>query len=305
MASNKGIISGGVTMVAIAGSALGSGFSAWITAHPQPFWGLGGIGILVALYGFFASKPKEAETASQSNEGGNFVGRDNSGDLINAKGSYVHTGDIHHHHPPSEELPEQIAAMIRDRNEGLSQKSSMKASLVVPIVITVGPVEMRRIEHGRLDTFREGPDGKIGARIWITNERVNAKPVSGLGISLVFRRDGEIVHQVNRTFWFGLTQYERTLDVGTRECALVCMCYGNILGVYNNSRRYPLASAPSWSVRRRQLESITQTQPEYIAFDDPLEVEIAAIADNGDTLGVVTYLFTPLVGEILFKAEKL
>jgi hypothetical protein len=281
----------GAWMLALAIGLVSSGWPELIRPHPRFVIGLAIAGAIMFVYPglkWVYQQQKEFNPhldpwkniisngsgnkfeASPVTNSGNFAGRDNLGKQIIAE---------HYHEAAPIAIP--VAP------------SSVMPPVTYPITITIGPVEKRCIEHGRLDRFKEGPAEKIGALAWITNERTNAQRVSDLGISLVFRRDGAIVHQVNRSFWFGITEYERDLNVGTREAVLVCMCYGNTLGLYSNSRKYPLQQPRTGSALVRQLESFNQASPEYIIFDSPVEVEIAAISSGGETLGVSTYLLTP------------
>jgi len=202
-------------------------------------------------------------------------------------------------------LPKPLGDSAIERLIKKKDAPSPPAKVVDNPKLIIGPLNKMRIEHGDLDRFTDSPDGKLGVAVWVSNERTNGQHATDIGLALTFRKGDEVVSHVNRTFWLGLTEFERDFIAGSREQALVCICYGNVLALFQNQRRHPLPACRSWSQWRRMRESFRECRPIMVPFERPLEVEIAAIDSAGDTRGIGLFLLTPVDDEAMLRCERL
>ncbi len=301
--------------VALVGGAMGTIASVWPQyIRPHPYWVItllatGVVLIASPLLGLLFARTQAAGSTIAAPTA-RLLGNENENTQTSAQGDASAGamnkagGDLHapHYHAGRDLIvqPTPTVSELAPFDEATDPKVSAQNPR-----LTIGPIGKRRIEHGFLDRFEESPNGKIGVSVWIANDRTTGKQAHSVGVSLTFRSAGELAHHVNRAFWFGVTEFERDLTTGTREQALVCMCYGKVLGLYQNDRKDPLPFFRTFSHKKRMLESFRDSQPINIAFEQPLDVEIAAIDSNGYTIGIGTFRLTPVEGQGMLTLKEL
>ncbi len=276
---SKAISGGGAWMIAAAFQIIPNTWPTLLRPHP---W-LVGIFVVVGAAMFIYAAVGHKQSGGLSNS----VGRDNSGDLINAKGSSIFTGDINiHPQPVAEELPDRITAMMKDRTEAM-----IRDDREVKPRIAISAPELCNVSWNRALWQRREKGSVIGAIIWIHNlaaaEGGSRGVANSVSVSLNFKQQGNTVAHLSSAFWIDHIENTRDLGVDARFAILIATFRGPTLNVCNNTR------GPNETIHlSRQSPSDRLRTPilkeEIIPATSVIEIK-AAVLSKGKTLAESTF----------------